>query len=165
MYLLWLYWACPLLGIRPDESLSTALASGHLLQYVLRVQSVCVKVCDGACVCCIWWCCVVSFSLWGVVSPVGGASAQTAGPWGNIDAPDISQASSDDLHDGVELGGFLFPAPSLSFVEMATRASFCCCWKKICSFTWTHQVSSQAHEQPGKIDRIFAYFQVQLLLL
>lgn len=45
----------------------------------------------------VWW---VS-SLSGVVSPVGGASAQTAGPSGNIDVPDISQAWSDDLHDEV----------------------------------------------------------------
>lgn len=69
--------------------------------------------------------CVVSSSYSGVVSQVGGASAQTAAPSGNIDVPDISQASSDDLHD-VWGGGslsFLFPAPSLSFVEMTTQIS------------------------------------------
>lgn len=43
--------------------------------------------------------CVVSSSLWGVVSQVGGASGLTAGPWGNIDVPDISQAWSHDLHE------------------------------------------------------------------
>lgn len=74
--------------------------------------------------------CVVSSSLWDVVSLVGGASAQTAGPSGNIDVPDISQASSNDLHDGVGWGGgshscFLLTAPSLSSVEMTAQASFC----------------------------------------
>lgn len=47
------------------------------------------------------------------MSLVGGASALTAGPSGNIDAPDISQASSDDLHDevgsGHKLPVFLLP--------------------------------------------------------
>lgn len=61
-----------------------------------------------------------------MLSLVGGASAQTAGPSGNIDVPDISQASSNDLHDGVEWGLSLYsPVPFLSFVEMTTQASFC----------------------------------------
>lgn len=56
--------------------------------------------------------CVVSSSLLGVVSPGGGASAQTAGPSGNTDVRDISQASSDDLHDGCVWGGGTLPPPS-----------------------------------------------------
>lgn len=45
---------------------------------------------------------------------MGGASAQTAGPSGNIDVPDISQASSDDLHDEVGWGLYLLLPPSFS---------------------------------------------------
>ncbi len=60
---------------------------------------------------------------------MGGASAQTEGPSGNIDVPDISQASSNDLHDEVGWGLDLLLPPSssflLSFVEMTTQVSLC----------------------------------------
>lgn len=53
---------------------------------------------------------------------MGGASAQTAGPSGNSDAPDISQASSNDLN--VELEMQLFLDPYLFLLKMVKQTLF-----------------------------------------
>lgn len=57
-----------------------------------------------------------------MLSLVGGASAQTAGPSGNSDAPDISQASSNDLNVEFEIRIFL--DPYLCFVKSKSNGRY-----------------------------------------
>jgi len=96
-----------LLSVQPAESRSVVLSqheSGRSGQYVQRVQRVFVNVYD-VCVLyllmlVVWW----DPLSWDVVLTSGWGFSQRAGPSGNIDVPDISQALSDDLHDGAGWG-------------------------------------------------------------
>lgn len=107
-------------------------AAGSLCLWMCVMVHVCATLGDVSC--------VVSFSLWGVFLLVGGASALTAGPSGNIDVPDISQASSDDLHDevgwGILTSSSSFPLISV-FCGNDHRSDSWCSWladmRRVCS--------------------------------